>query len=57
MYIYIYCFLVLGVFHGMRGEFTDHLSETTMGFRNVVGKFTSHIVQKHQNQKTILISR
>ena len=45
-------FLVLGFLQRVRGEFTDDVSETDHesedtthnGFRNVVGKFTSHTV-------------
>jgi hypothetical protein len=48
----------------VQGEFTNDVSEAAVhpvftghelerGFRNVVSKFTSHTVQKPQNQKTI----
>jgi hypothetical protein len=63
--------LVLGFLHGVRGAFTDDVLETAVGpsslgifsedgthsgFYHVVGKFTSHTMQKPQNQKTTIIS-
>jgi hypothetical protein len=55
----------------VQGEFTNEILETTVdpiftghehkdgthsSFQNVVGKFTSHAMQKPQNQKTVFYS-